>query len=1150
MLQNLEGIVAAFPIVEHHWWGMFHDVLSVKWNEMQHSRMCLSNGLYAMSAWRWPVLVLWLLVLPTTPHCRANEATDAIVALATSLSAQDALPPFWNLTDTEPAGVCAWVGVQCSADNRTVTGVNLTNVPMGGGVFFRTFEVLNRCTGLQYIILSNTGIRGPLNARWKNISSLRIVDAGNNLLTGTLPSGFWRNSNLEYIRLEHNQLSGELPRAWFRLRNVKHLLLGNNRLSGTVPSMWSTMEALQVLVLGKNLLMGPLPEVPGNLTTLSLWGNNFSGAIPKQYAQVKSLQVLLLDHNLLTGTLPSEWVALQDLTSLSLSNNTLQGTLPTKWSTLRQLTGMNLRQNRLEGTLPPTWSAMQRLHHLDLSQNRFSGSLPPEWSALKQLQRLYLWSNKIEGTLPLTWASMVSLQKLDLSGNLFGGQLPPEWASMRDMRELYLDDNRLTGPLPGPWKTMTKATMIDLGSNRISGSLPLEWAAMQELWSLSLRHNALRGPLPPAWSALTSLTLLSVSNNSLSGRGVPAAWKGMTNLSYLDISHNQLHGPAPLIEWASLNTLIASHNHFAGGLTSSDWPATPGFSIELSYNYLSGPLDWVQAVPSSVMVLNISANSFDSPTTEMFLLPERTTPFMIVLQEIAFQCPLPNLEALNPNVVLHVGACVPPVAPLVALGVTAIVLVVVVAIFRICAYERAMYLLQKGRILTLRYHPKYLLLLALGTFDLIVDPIAYWHMFAAAYAPSQDICAAIPLESVIPEQLWHSALTNDAFFQSFHAVYEQCFSFPHKMHRCFTHEESYVRPIVKRATGVSVFFQDQRAQHYCDSMLWTLDGKGEVAALCAFDTDSRSCRRVVHIQADRKAVFRFFLVVSCVVCFLKELLKLLGVLYIIVVGMVSPGWLAFIRDAPFIVLLMMFKPLAAQEACLHEYSTKQILLALAYETILENAFQMVLTLTFTLSISQGGINLWVCITLLNNVAATCYRFMRLVQSCTNKSTVTPAPPVQLFTASQLMTEQLSSLPENISRNLHTLDLVQSPAPLGVIDSVEVQPRNSHVHTVVDSCSDSSTEASGEAGFEFIDPSIDTSSRLQFHEVTDSVEVQPRHRVQLHEVTDSVEVQPSQAHATVYDCCDSCAEPSDEAGSEFISPFTVPSFVSLAWAENA
>ena len=1001
---------------------------------MQHLRM----------AW---LLYLWLLLQSAGLPCRASEATDAMVALALSLRTQGALPPLWSPSNADPASVCAWSGVECSADNHTVTGVHLAGVPMHG-VLFRTFEILNRCAGLQHVNLSATGITGVLNARWKNISALHTVDLGFNRLAGTLPAGLWRNGNLEYLSLLHNRLKGELPQAWFRLRRLRRLNLSHNRLTGTVPPQWQRMEGLQELLLGSNGLTGGLPPLPRTLTTLSLWANAFNGTLPVEYAQQKALRTMVLDQNQLTGTLPPQWSALRNLTGVFLRFNALRGTLPSEWSALTGLRELNLRGNLLHGTLPSTWSAMPQLHHLDLSENRLSGALPSAWAAWKQLRRLYLSGNGLGGPLPRAWETMASLQKLDLSENDLGGPLPPEWAAMDDMRELYLDRNRLVGPVPSAWTAMANAYIVHLGHNRLTGALPAEWAAMRGLWALSLTSNALSGPLPPTWSALTSLTLLDLSDNVLSGPGVPSAWQGMGTLTRLDVSSNQLEGPPPLAEWPVLQYLNASHNRFTGSLSGGPWWPT-AVVVDVSYNDLDGPVDWVPQLPPSLIALNASGNRFNSLPAEALQLLDRDTMVMVVLLDITFECPLPEKQALHPNLVLHTSMCRPPSAVLVGVGVAILLLAVSMVIIRIHLHHRAMYILQKGADMLLRYHPKYLAILLMHGVDLLIDPISYWHMFGAVTKPPPDVCAPVnsvrwgTMGTLIVFQPDVSQLVTEssALYPAF-----TCLAFPFKFHRCLGREGSptkYVQTTTSGNVAAGYFSSLSSARDLsrvvCGELRWgPPNGQGGSVGLCAFDETFGVCRLAAHAQADTNAAFLTALIASCVLVHVKEGLKLLGVLYVLAFGMVSPVWLSFIRETPFIVLLMVYKPTAAREVCLHEYNTRDCLLLIMYDVVAENVLQAALLVAFTLFVSQSGIDVWVSITLLINVAAICYKVVTLASTIKRGCSIRVGSTPHL-TSQQMQVLGASGLSPEAVEAMANLEWIQDAVPLADVDKVKVQP---------------------------------------------------------------------------------------------------------------
>ena len=686
---------------------------------------------------------------------------------------------------------------------------------------------------------------------------------------------------------------------------------------------------------------------------------------------------------------------------------------------------------------------MQQLHHMDLSDNRLSGALPPEWATWKQLRRLYLSGNRLGGRLPLAWEAMASLQKLDLSENDLGGPLPPEWAAMDDMRELYLDRNWLAGPVPSAWKAMANATIVHLGHNRLTGALPAEWAAMRGLWALSLTSNALSGPLPPTWLALTSLIFLDLSDNVLSGP-VPSAWQGMGSLARLDVSSNQLEGPPPLAEWPMLQYLNASHNRFTGSLSGRPWWPT-AIVVDVSYNDLYGPVDWVTQLPPALLSINASGNRFNSLAAEALQLLHRDMIVMVILLDIAFECPLPELQALPPNLLLHTSMCMPPSAVLVGGGVALLMLVVLMVIIRTSLYHQAMYILQKGSDALLRYHPKCLAILLMHGVDLVIDPISYWHMFAVATKPPPDVCA--PVNSIVrgtmgtsttfQPDLSHLGADLSALYP---ALWDKCRLFPFKIHRCLGREVSPTKYVQTRSsTTLTALTAYEDTRLVCNEFLWgPPDAQGNRVALCAFDESTGVCERMAHTRADTSAAFLTALIVSCVLVHLKEGLKLLGVLYILAFGMVSPVWLSFIRETPFIVLLMVYKPTAAREVCLHECNTRDALLAIMYDVIAENVSQAALLVAFTLFVSQSGIDVWVSITLMINVVGICYRVVALIQSKLNG----PSNRVQSalhLTSQQRLRLGVSDLSPAAVEGMANLEWVQDAVPLADVDKVEVQP---------------------------------------------------------------------------------------------------------------
>ena len=164
---------------------------------------------------------------------------------------------------------------------------------------------------VDFLQLSENGLRGELPAELAQLSDLEDLSAFGNGLSGDIPAELGQLSNLKYLYLEENDLSGEIPPELAQLPSLFGLSLWGNSLSGEIPPELG--QLLVWLLLDDNDLSGEIPPELGQLTRLqhlTLAGNNLAGDIPVELGQLSELEVLYLRGNEFSGCVPG---ALRDV---------------------------------------------------------------------------------------------------------------------------------------------------------------------------------------------------------------------------------------------------------------------------------------------------------------------------------------------------------------------------------------------------------------------------------------------------------------------------------------------------------------------------------------------------------------------------------------------------------------------------------------------------------------------------------------------------------------------------------------------------------------------------------------------------------------------------------------------------------------------
>ncbi|KAK3492653.1 uncharacterized protein B0T23DRAFT_146928 [Neurospora hispaniola] len=246
-------------------------------------------------------------------------------------------------------------------------------------------------------------------------AGLETLDLHGNILV-TLPMGFRQLRLLTSLNLSSNRLANSCLEVVSQITTLRDLKLGGNLLYGELDPCFANLENLEILDLHGNNLSS-LPSNFGNLSRLRVLNvsENAFASLPFATLAKMPLTEINARKNQISGTLIDDSVdSLPYLQILDVSSNQLVRLCsPTKAITMPALLQICLSMNRLQDL--PDIGSWAKLHTIAADENNIN-SVPEGFAKLKHLKSVDFSSNDIR-IIPNEVGRMENLMMLRLSGN-------------------------------------------------------------------------------------------------------------------------------------------------------------------------------------------------------------------------------------------------------------------------------------------------------------------------------------------------------------------------------------------------------------------------------------------------------------------------------------------------------------------------------------------------------------------------------------------------------------------------------------------------------------------------------------------------------------------------------------------------------------
>lgn len=215
------------------------------------------------------------------------------------------------------ASVCTWHGIECANGDGHVTNIYLVSNNLTGTLS----PSLGDLSSLVNLTLMDNDLQGTIPPQLFQLNKLEALLLAHNSLIGSVPEEFSQLRSLKVLQLGFNKIT-KLPSSLKNMKSLKILEAQDNLLRGPLPDL--SVTSLVTVDLSSNNFEGPLPKVPADMEVIILSNNHLNGTIENLY-DLDDLRLLRINNNSFSGDISfsrRQWYMMDEV---DLSNNEFTG---------------------------------------------------------------------------------------------------------------------------------------------------------------------------------------------------------------------------------------------------------------------------------------------------------------------------------------------------------------------------------------------------------------------------------------------------------------------------------------------------------------------------------------------------------------------------------------------------------------------------------------------------------------------------------------------------------------------------------------------------------------------------------------------------------------------------------------------------------